>query len=138
VEMDRRSWLAALGLGAVGAVVSREGSAADEAACPRGGGPLPLESFRPRSMLHVKETRVATPRFPAIDVHTHFTWTASETKGIATGEKIAFNTTAQEALAVLDRKQVRAAVNLTGGTGKGLEATLDRVRLELRVARVEP
>jgi predicted TIM-barrel fold metal-dependent hydrolase len=125
VEMDRRSWLAALGLGAVGAVVSREGSAADEAACPRGGGPLPLESFRPRSMLHVKETKVATPRFPAIDVHTHFTWTASETKGIATGEKVTFNTTAPEALAVLDRKQVRAVVNLTGGTGKGLEATLD-------------
>ena len=72
-----------------------------------------------------KETHVPTPRFPVIDVHTHFTFTASETKGVPTGEKMSFNTTAQAAVAVMDRKGVKAVVNLTGGSGKGLEATLD-------------
>ena len=31
---------------------------------------------------------------------------------------------AQDALAVMDRKGIRAMVNLTGGTGKGLEQSL--------------
>ena len=124
MELDRRRWLAALGLGTLGSLAARRAAAAEAPVCPRGDGPLALQDFYPRSMLHVKETRVPTPRFPAIDVHTHFTFTAAE-KGVATGEKMNTLTTAREALAVMDRKHVRAVVNLTGGTGKGLEATLD-------------
>ena len=37
-------------------------------------GDLALKDFRPKSMLHVKETRVEKPRFPVVDVHTHFTF----------------------------------------------------------------
>jgi predicted TIM-barrel fold metal-dependent hydrolase len=80
-------------------------------------------------MLHAKETRVEKPRFPVIDVHTHFTFARSGRRGTAPDDAIAFNTTAKDALAVMDRKGLRAVVNLTGGFGRGLEqaiATFDR------------
>jgi predicted TIM-barrel fold metal-dependent hydrolase len=120
MELGRRQWLAAFGLGAL----APRGAWAEEPVCPRGDGPLALESFHPRSMLHVKETRVPTPRFPVIDVHTHFTFTAAE-NGVATGEKMNVLGGAKEAVALLDRKGVRSVVNLTGGTGQGLESTLE-------------
>jgi predicted TIM-barrel fold metal-dependent hydrolase len=80
-------------------------------------------------MLHATETRVATPRYPVIDVHTHFTFARGGRSGDASDDSVAFNTTAAEAIALLDRKGVRSVVNLTGGFGRGLEqaiATLDR------------
>ena len=125
MELDRRSWLTALGAGAVGAVSTR-GASADEAGCPTGSGPLRLQDFRPKSMLHVAETRVATPRFPAIDVHTHFSFAKGGRRGAASDDSVSFTTTAEDALAVMDRKGVRAVVNLTGGFGTGLEQALAR------------
>jgi predicted TIM-barrel fold metal-dependent hydrolase len=125
MELDRRSWLAALGVGTVSAMATR-GATADEAGCPASDGPLRLQDFRPRSMLHVEETRVATPRFPAIDVHTHFSFAKGGRRGAASDDSIAFTTTAEDALAVMDRKGVRAVVNLTGGFGKGLEQAIGR------------
>jgi predicted TIM-barrel fold metal-dependent hydrolase len=122
MELDRRSWLAACGLGAMSGVELGE-ARADAAGCPAGAEPLRLQDFRPRSMLHVNETRVATPRFPVIDVHTHFTFAHGNAAGAAP-DAIAFNTTAKEAVAVMDRKGVRAAVNLTGGFGHGLEQAI--------------
>jgi len=124
MPIERRRWLATFGLGAVSAAAARP-ARAEEPACPTGDAPLRLQDFRPVSMLHVTETHVSRPRFPVIDVHTHFTFTASETKGVPTGEAMSFNSTAEAALAVMDRKGVKAVVNLTGGSGKGLEATLD-------------
>ena len=78
-------------------------------------------------MLHVPQTRVPKPRFPVIDVHTHLTFAKRE-QGVAAGEEVTALISAQDALAVMDRKGIRAMVNLTGGTGKGLEQTLGRVR----------
>ncbi len=123
MPIDRRSWLASVGLGAVGTAMARDAAAA-EPSCPVAGQTLRLSDFRPRSMLHVKETRVPTPRFPAIDVHTHFTFAKGGRRGAAESDAIAFNATAAEALAVMDRKGVRAVVNLTGGFGRGLEQAL--------------
>jgi predicted TIM-barrel fold metal-dependent hydrolase len=123
MQWDRRSWLAAAGLGTVSTFATR-GAQADEAGCPAGDQPLRLQDFRPRSMLHVKETRVGTPRFPVIDVHTHFTFARGGRKGAASEDAVAFNTTAKDALAVMDRKGVKAVVNLTGGFGSGLEQAM--------------
>jgi len=128
MELDRRRWLASAGLGAMTAAVAGR-ARAEEATCPPGGGPLLLEDFRPRSMLHVRETHVKTPRFPVIDVHTHFTFARGGREGAASEDAIAFNATAKEALSVMDRKGVRAVVNVTGGFGRGLGeaiAALDR------------
>jgi len=121
MDLDRRSWLATFGVGAMSSVAAR-GAGGEE--CPPPDQPLLLQDFRPRSMLHVKETRVATPRFPVIDVHVHFSFTAGSRKGVATGEDTSLTTTAKDALAVMDRKGVRAVMNLTGGTGKGLERVI--------------
>jgi predicted TIM-barrel fold metal-dependent hydrolase len=123
MPLDRRSWLASVGLGAVSTAVTRDG-AAEVASCPAAGQQLRLSDFRPRSMLHVKETRVPTPRFPVIDVHTHFSFAKGGRRGAAEGDAISFSATAAEALAVMDRKGVRAVVNLTGGFGRGLEQAL--------------
>ncbi len=120
----RRSWLKHTGLGCLGAGMAGPGAAMQSA--PRaesgaaGDGPLLLQDFRPKSMLHVPETRVERPRFPAIDVHTHLSFVTESADGVGTGEGVTFSTTAAKALAVMDRKGVRAMVNLTGGHGRGL------------------
>jgi len=72
----------------------------------------------------VKETRVPTPRYPVIDVHTHFTFAKDGRKGSATEDAVAFNMAPKDAVAVMDKAGVRSAVNLTGGFGKGLEETI--------------
>ena len=78
-------------------------------------------------MLHVAETRVATPALPGDRRHTHFTF-ARAAAGARPRRVVAFTTTAEDALEVMDRKGVRAVVNLTGGSGKGLEKTLAALR----------
>jgi predicted TIM-barrel fold metal-dependent hydrolase len=123
MELDRRSCLATLGLGALG-TVAPPGAQADPPPCPPASGSLPLSDFRPRSMLHAKETRVATPRFPVIDVHTHFTFAKEGRKGAAAGDGVSFNMAPKDAVAVLDTAGVRSVVNLTGGFGRGLEQAI--------------
>jgi predicted TIM-barrel fold metal-dependent hydrolase len=126
----RRSWLKGAGLGWLGAASfgpdqvaadPRPGAQASEAT---GVGDLLLRDFRPKSMLHVPETRVERPRFPAIDAHTHLSFVTESSKGVGTGEDVTLSTTAEKALAVMDRKGVRAMVNLTGGHGRGLAETI--------------
>jgi predicted TIM-barrel fold metal-dependent hydrolase len=123
MDLDRRSWLATFGVGAVSTAAVR-GAQAEDAGCPPADQPLRLQDFRPRSMLHTKETHVPTPRIPVIDVHTHFTFAKGGRKGAALDDTVAFNTTAKDALAIMDRKGIRAAVNLTGGFGAGLEQAI--------------
>jgi predicted TIM-barrel fold metal-dependent hydrolase len=110
-----------LGVGALGAGVAGEAGASQDAAALGAGGTLALSDFQPRSMLHVIETRVPTPRFPVIDVHTHLSFSKRAEGG---GEDVELLVTAREALAVMDAKGLRTMVNLTGGHGKGLEKTL--------------
>ncbi len=77
-------------------------------------------------MLHVPETKVPRSRFPVIDIHTHLSWSASSKKGVASGEKMQYLAPPEELLAVMDRKNLRTMVNLTGGVGTGLEETIRR------------
>jgi predicted TIM-barrel fold metal-dependent hydrolase len=122
---NRRRWLQSLGLGALGLGSGRVLEADQQTKpCPPSKEPLALQDFRPRSMLHVKQSFVPKPKFPVVDVHTHLSWTAEHNGPVAVGDKVSFSTTAKEALAVMDRKGVRTMVNLTGGTGKGLEEAI--------------
>jgi predicted TIM-barrel fold metal-dependent hydrolase len=128
---NRRTWLRGLAAGALGVIPVRAGAAGEDASatCAPKDGRLLLQDFRPESMLHVTQTRVEKPRFPVIDVHAHLTSTAEGSAGVDTGEEVVFHTTPAQALAVMDRKGIQAMVNLTGGTGCGLEkaiATFDR------------
>jgi predicted TIM-barrel fold metal-dependent hydrolase len=97
---------------------------AGERSCPTAGEDLLLQDFRPKSTLHVPETRVETPRYPVIDVHTHMSFVARSDYGAGPGEDVVFTTTPEKALEVMDRKGVKAMLNLTGGVGKGLDKTI--------------
>lgn len=80
-----------------------------------------LEEFVPQSVLSVSQTRIAKPRFPVIDFHTHLTWSP----GLDPGDNIKVIAQPSELLPTMDAKNVRVLVNLTGGYGAGL---LDSIR----------
>lgn len=118
-HLTRRQWLARLTAGAGGMAVGRRGFGdsetlraallpAETQATP--DTPLALKEFQPKSMLRVPEHKVARAKFPVIDVHTH----------LSRSDGTRYLATPQELLEVMDRKNVRMMVNLTGGTGTGL------------------
>jgi len=78
--------------------------------------PLDITEFEPRSMLSVKETSVPRARFPVIDIHTHISFSS---KGAGR-----FLAPPSELLSVMDAKNLRTMVNLTGGYGDGLAASI--------------
>src|SRR5918995_2366562 len=119
IHLSRRQWLARLAASAGGMAVGRVGFGhseplraslvpADTQAPP--DTPLALKDFQPKSMLRVPEHKVAQAKFPVIDIHTH----------LSRSDGTRFLATPQELLEVMDRKNVRTMVNLTGGTGAGL------------------
>jgi predicted TIM-barrel fold metal-dependent hydrolase len=123
-KWTRRRWFGAMGTGVLGSSLAPAASrtAAGEASGPE--AKLALQDFEPRSMLHVPETKVATPRFPVIDVHTHLAFSARSEDAAAAGEETQLLVSARDALALMDRKGIRAMVNLWGGEGAGLEQSL--------------
>lgn len=88
--------------------------------------PLDLTQFEPRSMLQVPETKVPRARFPLIDIHTHLAWAAKYEKGVAMTGNLEFIVPPADLLAVMDRKNIRTMVNLTGGFGDGLKESVKR------------
>src|SRR5689334_19747763 len=116
---DRRQWLKTIAAAGVGAVGSRFVSQANaqpkraEAPSSQAAPPLALKDYQPKSMLHVPETHVPRSRFPNIDFHTHLSWI--DRKGNA--DVVVHTTTPSEALQVMDAKNIRIMVNLTGGYG---------------------
>lgn len=81
--------------------------------------PLDLTQFEPRSSLHAAETPVKRSRFPLLDIHTHIG------RGDAKGEKASLVVPTTELLKVMDAKNIRTMVNLTGGYGKALEQSVE-------------
>lgn len=121
--MNRRNWLTMAGalLGARGANAQwQKGEQAKGSAKTD----LPLSEFEPRSMLKVPETKVPRARFPVIDVHTHLSW--SPGPGKESGPE--FPAKAEELLPVMDRRNIRTMVNLTGGRGNVLEQVVKQFR----------
>jgi predicted TIM-barrel fold metal-dependent hydrolase len=88
------------------------------------GKALPLRDYEPRSMLHVPETKVPRSRYPVIDIHTHLSLVAKHTGGVGIGEEMQYFATAEDVLPLMDRKNIRIMVNLTGGVGKGLDEAI--------------
>ena len=119
--MGRRRWLESMGMSFfAGRLPIRSSPVAPEGA----GKPLQLADFQPRSMLHVPETKVLRSRHPVIDIHTHLSFTAKSANGVALGEAMEYPAPVEELLPLMDRKNIRVMVNLTGGVGKGLEQTI--------------
>ena len=105
--MTRRSLLAALG--AVPAAHAWQ---------ERKGKPLDITEFEPKSMLSVPETKVERAKFPVVDVHTHLSWSRDE--------KNTYLATPEQLLEVMNRRNIRTMVNLTGGRGEGVREAVQK------------
>ena len=124
--INRRQWLRALSLvvGAsagprtVHALPSSDQEPSSESSSKN--APLPLAEYEPKSMLHVQETHVERAAFPVIDVHTHITFSAKSEKGVGLASERTYLGQPNELLSVMDRKNIRAMVNLTAGYDQGL------------------
>ncbi|MBV8477421.1 MAG: amidohydrolase family protein [Acidobacteria bacterium] len=124
--MNRRQWLATLGWAIGASLPSKAGhtiSRANRQAKSQVGGKsqaLALADYEPRSMLEAPETHVERAASSVVDVHTHITFSAKSTNGVALAPERTYLGTPNELLAVMDRKNIRAMVNLTGGYDDGL------------------
>lgn len=123
--MNRRRWLESVSSAAIaGALPLPSGIA--QLKSPEGSGKMKLDlsDFQPKSMLHVPETKVLRSRYPLIDIHTHLSIRSKLVNGVGIGEKMDFLATPETLLPVMDRRNIRIMVNLTGGSGKGLEESI--------------
>lgn len=132
--MNRRDLFRWTGMGLVAKAASAAGMAAPngrkhgeaaEAASSQGAS-LRLQDYEPHSMLRVPHTHVARAKYPVIDIHTHITFAAQSKNGVPLSAARHFNATPEYLLAVMDRKNLRSMVNLTGGYGSGLKETIAR------------
>ena len=133
-QISRRTMLTATGLGALSAGLpaawaedSGWDSAAQQSAELFPKCSLPLADYQPKSMLQVRETHVSRSRYPVIDFHTHVTGSAHVVNGVAIGVARVYNAAPQELIPVMDRTNVRAMVNLTGGFGVGLRDSISHL-----------
>jgi predicted TIM-barrel fold metal-dependent hydrolase len=125
--MNRRQLLYGTGIGLVSGAAARAGvkapSGSDDQARPAA---LTLVGYQPTSMLHARETHVARARYPVIDIHTHITESSTSINGVDLASERDFHATPDELIPVMDRKNIRTMVNLTGGFGAGLTETLEK------------
>ena len=90
---------------------------------------LALKDFQPRSMLVVPQHPVERARYPVVDVHSHPTFRARVVNGVPQGEANDARTPAAALLTLMERRNVRTLVNLTGGVGSGLAETVRAFQL---------
>lgn len=125
--INRRQWMcraafATAALAAPGIEVTAEQAQTPAASDAN----LPLKDYKPKSMLQVHESQVERARFPVIDIHTHLTGSAKYDNGVAVASEREFLATPDELLQVMEVKNVRTLINLTGGYGKGLSDAIAR------------
>jgi predicted TIM-barrel fold metal-dependent hydrolase len=120
--MGRREWLESMGIFVVAGALRAPAHGA-QVTTPKSPDKIKLDlsDFQPKSMLHVPETKVPRSRYPVIDIHTHLSSRAKSVNGVGIGEKMKFHATPETLLPVMDKKNIRIMVNLTGGSGKGLD-----------------
>ena len=122
--IGRRRWLESMGMFFVASRLRRASITSPPAVTEGAGKPLQLADFQPRSMLHVPETKVPRSRYPVIDIHTHLSFAAKTENGVGIGEEMKYLAPVEAVLPLMDRKNIRVMVNLTGGVGNGLEETI--------------
>ncbi|MFB3905434.1 MAG: amidohydrolase family protein [Acidobacteriota bacterium] len=128
---SRRQWITAVGAGASWGAVMAASTEVDvsgqsaEKQSERTKGLLPLVEYEPKSMLKVPESKVEKPRFPVIDIHTHLSWSPGFSDPAAGGGKFSPTAEVKEILQVMDRRNLKILVNVTGGSGTCLDQALD-------------
>jgi len=88
--------------------------------------PMELSDYEPRSMLRVKETHVSHSRYPVIDIHTHLSFSAKNEHGVSVGAARHYLAFPDFLLPVMDRHNIRALTNLTGGFDEGLRDCVEK------------
>ena len=125
--MNRRKLLYSTGLAMMGGTMASAAGAAPSAVSSNDRAQaLRLADYEPKSMLQVKETHIARARFPVIDVHTHISVSAHSENGVDITPERQYLAGPEELLSVMDRKNIRSMVNLTGGFDNGLTETVKR------------
>lgn len=125
--MNRRQLLRTTGLGLMGNAIARAAVLPDSSIVAKSQPKsLSLADYEPKSMLQVPETHVERSRFPLIDIHTHISVAAKSKNGVELVPERQYLGTPDELLAVMDQKNIRSMVNLTGGYGVGLTETVKR------------
>jgi predicted TIM-barrel fold metal-dependent hydrolase len=129
--MNRRKFMA-LGVTTLGFGAGKMASAVRPAGAPGTGNDdraqesagLPLEAYEPKSMLHLPSHPVSGSRFPLIDFHTHIT------EGDAHGAPgaVRFEISPETCLAVMERRNIKTMVDLTGGYGEGLRDAIHKLQ----------
>ena len=126
--MNRREWLQKTGA-VVGAAVAttqadavahgdlRDVREAQEAAAAKPDASLKLVDYQPKSMLHVPVTKIERAAFPVIDMHTHLAVAANAQPN---GRPSRRAVPTEELLKVMDARNIRTMVNLTGSYGERL------------------
>lgn len=125
--MNRRQLLSTTGFGLMAGAVARAGVSTTSMTTEEGRSTaLSLSDYEPRSMLQVPETHVPRARFPVVDIHTHLSVSARSKAGVELAPDREYLGKPEDLLAVMDQKNVRSMVNLTGGYGAGLAETVRR------------
>jgi len=124
--INRRQWLGSAGAAIAAGAFAEAAPVNAQVKSPEGAGKMKLDlsEFQPKSMLHVPETKVSRARFPVIDVHTHLSFRAKSVNGVGLGEKVEFLAAPDTVLPIMDRKNIRIMVNLTGISGNGLNEAI--------------
>src|SRR5437667_9720647 len=81
------------------------------------GEPLVIRNFEPRSMLHVRETKVLRSRYDVIDIHIHLSSVVNYAGGVGFGEEMQYFATVEAVLALMDRNKLSSMVNSPRGVG---------------------
>src|SRR5262244_932036 len=126
--MNRRQWLGSVGAATASGALTEAAPGLAQVKSPEGAGKMKLElsEFQPKSMLHVPETKVGRARFPVIDIHTHLSLRAKSVNGVGLGDKVEFLASPDSVLPIMDRKNIRVMVNLTGSSGSGLNEAIEK------------
>jgi predicted TIM-barrel fold metal-dependent hydrolase len=129
--ITRRQWLYGLGALAGGSAAQSVAAGAPTpltAAPPAPPTPHPLDlsQFQPHSMLQVHSSHVERCRFPLIDFHTHITRSVRSENGVELSAARTYLGSPEFLLAVMDRRNIRAMVNLTGGYDRGVAEVVER------------
>jgi predicted TIM-barrel fold metal-dependent hydrolase len=134
--VNRREWLTKTGAVMGAAMTTNDaeartsGDLRDEAvqaqdAAAKPDASLKLVDYQPKSMLHVPTTVVEKSAFPVIDMHAHL----AVRTGQANARQSRRAVPPADLLKVMDARNIRTMVNLTGGQGErlaGAIAGLDR------------
>src|SRR5258705_5966320 len=127
--MNRRQWLYGAGVTAGARQLGFGSVAAPAKEDSNQPKPLDLTQYEPKSMLQVHESHVEKSKYPLIDFHTHISLSVKSEHGVELAPERQYLGTAEELLTVMERKNIRAMVNLTGGYDEGLADAVSKYDL---------